>query len=191
MRNSLLFTMLSLVAMSMLTACGTKEEKKTESAEAPRAAVIENSQEAQKEDVTNTYDLAIDEKTYHVVVHRYSDTEKPVFTDDFGDEFYDNQVEITVKRDTATLINRVFSLESFESYIPSKYKDKVILQGIAPDEQNSTANGIVFGVTIGPAGSEDGQVLLVITMVPGSGAIDIRKDDTPDNIGMDQGKEGR
>lgn len=175
----------------MLTACGGKADEKNEQTEAPRAAVLEDQQGAQKEDVTNTYDVKAGDRTYKVTVRRYSDTEKPALKDEFGDEFYDNRIAITIKRDTATVAEREFSLESFESYIPGKYKGKVILQGIAPDEQRSSAAGIVFGVTIGQAGTDEGQVLLVLTMVPGSGNIDIRKDDTPDSIGTDQGKEGR
>ncbi len=180
-----------IVTTTLFAACGGKGEDKNEKPEAPRAAVIEDTQGAQVEDVTTPYELKIGGNNYTVNVHRYSDTEKPAFKDEFGDEFYDNRIGITVRRDTTTLVQREFSLESFESYIPGKLKGKVTLQGIAPDEEKSTAQGIVFGVTIGDAGSDEGKVFLVLTIVPGSGDIDIRKDDTPDTTGLDQGKEGR
>ncbi|MBR1838925.1 MAG: DUF4738 domain-containing protein [Bacteroidaceae bacterium] len=191
MKTTNLIALLMLSATMTLSSCGSKTEEKTETPAAPRAAVIEDSEEALKEDISNTYDVKAGEKTYKVTIRRYSDTEKPSFKDEFGDEFYDNRVVVTIQRDTTTLAHREFSLESFESYIPAKYKGKVILQGIAPDEQRCTPNGIVFGVTIGEAGSDEGQVLLMLTIVPGSGDVDIRKDDTPDNIGMSQEKEGR
>jgi len=172
-------------------ACGGKDREKNENPEAPRAAVIEDSKAAVKEDVTNTYDLKIGERTYHVVIHRFSDTGRGTFKDDFGDEFYDNRVAITIRRDTVKVAEREFSLESFASYIPAKQKDKVILQGIACDEQKSTASGIVFGVSIGEAGTDEMSVPLVLTIVPNSGDIDIRRDETPDTTGQDQGKEER
>lgn len=182
---------LMALTLAVFNACGSKDAAKNETLKAPRAAVIEDSKAAVKEDVTNTYDLKIGDRTYNVAIHRYSDTARETFKDEFGDEFYDNRVAITIRRDTLTVANREFSLESFDSYIPAKYKGKVILQGIACDEQKSTASGIVFGVSIGEAGTDEMRVALMLTIVPGSGDIDIRRDDTPDTIGQDQGKGER
>ncbi|MBP3227691.1 MAG: DUF4738 domain-containing protein [Bacteroidaceae bacterium] len=181
---------LLLFALVMFASCGGKDEKNTEAQDqAPKAAVIADTKGAAKEDVTNEYTLKLGNRDYDITVHSFSDEEGGTFKDDFGDEFYGNRVSIRILRDGEVLAEREFSLESFDSYIPSKYKGKVVLQGIAPDEQKSTAAGIVFGVSIGDAGTDESRVALILTIVPGSGNIDIRKDDTPDSTGRDQGTD--
>ncbi|MBQ7634218.1 MAG: DUF4738 domain-containing protein [Bacteroidaceae bacterium] len=182
MRNIVITALLICLAAGVAS-CGSKDKQETDEARAPKAEVFDNAKGPQQEDMTNTYDLKVGGKAYQVTVHRVSDTEKPALKDDFGDEFFDNRISVTIQRDEETIVQRDFSLESFESYIPAKHKGKVVLQGMAPDEGRSTQQGIVFGVSVGMPGSDEGEVLLALTLVPGSDKIDIRKDDAPEFYG--------
>ncbi len=181
MANKILLSFFIVASSTFVLGCTNKpaeeatniNEQDTTSAKLPSGP--------QKEELTTDYDIKAGKQNYKVTIHRFSDTQKPAIVDEFGDQFYDNRVQITICRDTVTISQHEFSLESFESYIPNKYKGKVMLQGIAPDPSRSTANGIVFGVAIGEPGSEEGDlVTLLLTVVPDNGKIDIRKDDNPE-----------
>ncbi|MBQ0141398.1 MAG: DUF4738 domain-containing protein [Prevotellaceae bacterium] len=81
----------------------------------------------QEFEVTDT--MSVNGVVYQYTYAFKNDTTLPVVTNSYGYKYYDNIVELTIKKDTATVYTHTFTKESFRSHIDDDNFDNYSLLG--------------------------------------------------------------
>ncbi|MBP5258165.1 MAG: DUF4738 domain-containing protein [Prevotella sp.] len=140
-----------LLMASVVFCCGCKkEEQKPEKEYIITRKPVPEKQTGPitNDEFTDSKDVKWLDKTYTVHIRRYPDKELSLAKDEDGKVYYDNKVELIIKRpDDTEFYNRVFSKSNFSEYIPNAgFKDCSLL-GIAFSEAKD--DNLIFGVSIG------------------------------------------
>lgn len=119
------------VASVALLAVGCKEKKVSED------IIVEKTVEKPAVAAERTGDYS-DSRTvdwsgveYNVAVARHADESLPKVTDDEGNSYFDNSVELKITReDGSEFFSRKFTKNDFSKYLPENYTEKNVLTGI-------------------------------------------------------------
>lgn len=114
-------------------------------------------------------------KEYSINIARHADTSLPIITDDTGNKYYDNKIDVEVKRPDGTVFyKKTFNKEDFAPHIGENYMKKSALLGIVVD--HTAGDSLVLAASVGaPDVLSDDYVPLLIT-ISRMGAISIEKD---------------
>lgn len=109
--------------------------------------------------------------------------------DDSGQEYYDNEVYLSVKRqDGSTLFSKTFTKNTFSSYVQNPFRHKGVLGGIQYND--ASGQNLKFSVVIGlPDVLDDVYVPLEMT-IDRQGGLGIRQTDDMnlrDDLNADDG----
>ncbi|MBQ9357652.1 MAG: DUF4738 domain-containing protein [Prevotella sp.] len=106
----------------------------------------------------------VEGRTYRVLVSRTPADSLSMVTDNMGQQFVDNRVEITVKRqDGTTFYNHVFTKSSFASWLDGDYRSNALLEGI--NFVKAEENRLVFNATVNhPRASDDEAIYLELSV---------------------------
>ena len=106
----------------------------------------------------------IEGRTYHVNISRTPADSLPKVTDNIGQEYIDNKVLITVKRqDGSTFFSQAFVKSTFAEWLDNDYRMNAILNGISFISVN--ADKLMFTATITPPqAAEDEAIDLMISV---------------------------
>ncbi len=86
-------------------------------------------------------------KVYESTVVRRPDESLPVVTNGQGESFLDNRITLSLTQGGRTVVNKVFTKETFASLVNAKFMQYAILEGLVLDE--ATSQGIVYAASVG------------------------------------------
>lgn len=184
MKVTLCATACAMFTLAALSACGGK---KSDGEAAMQDTALTQQTDAPYADPsqTSTAEAVLGGKRYEVTIARSADKSLPVVTDDMGKTFYENRVDVTVKRDGEEFFHKSYSKEAFSDFLTSPAdRQGTVLLGMAFDKSRSTASTICLGAQIGQIGIEEGPAFCVEIPLNG-GTASIVRDNKQDTAGED------
>ena len=86
--------------------------------------------------------------TYTITIHRYADKDLELAVDEDGRKYYDNKVQLSIKRpDGTTFYDRTFTKNDFKEFTNNHYGEHGSLVGFMFDHAEDDA--LRFGVSVG------------------------------------------
>ena len=86
--------------------------------------------------------------TYTITIHRYADKDLELAVDEDGRKYYDNKVQLSIKRpDGTTFYDRTFTKNEFKYFTNNHYGEHGSLVGFMFDHAEGDA--LRFGVSVG------------------------------------------
>lgn len=191
MKVHILFILL-LTALS-LSACDSKDKNEKDSDNQSLAAKqMSNEPSPSSSPLERADTIRRGSSTYIISVARQTDKEVATVKDEFGTEFYDNRVTISIQKDGNALVSRSFRKSDFEAYLPSKDKQHSVFQGMAFIPETSSANTFHFGAQVGVPGLDgEGPAFTVVLDTNGGLSItrDLNQDTTLDDMKAEDNAE--
>lgn len=124
-------------ATVLLASCGEKKQHTniiTEQVERPQVEAPIRQAEYDK-----THEVQWMGKGYKVEIHRQPNDSLPMVTDEIGQKFVDNEVEVTVRRaDGTVFFSHAFTKASFDACLDNDYRHTGILDGLVYDKTNGS-----------------------------------------------------
>lgn len=110
--------------------------------------------------------------SYQVEINRKADDSLPMLRDDDGQEYVDNKIDLTIKRqDGSEFFHQTFTKASLMSYVEEPFKKNGQLSSIRFDEVDNSA--MEFMVVIGLPGAVDDLFVPLELTVDRQGSIKI------------------
>lgn len=133
-------TLLTVCAVAMLTACGNGDKKQSSEIVAEQVEQQPKVEAPIRQDsYDKTHEVQWMDKGYKVEIHRQPNDSLPMVTDEIGQKFVDNEVEVTVKRSDGTVFfSRTFTKASFDGCLDNDYRHTGILDGLVYDKANGS-----------------------------------------------------
>ncbi len=161
--------MMAVAALLLLVGCGGKNEGK------PLMNVPQETEMATQEAPMADGDWRF-EKTdsiggqmYQIALYRHADTTLPLIKDETGEEYFDNCVELEIRKDSAAFFSRTFTKEAFAGFLSEADRKNAMLMGLAYD---CVEDGkLTFGAQVGQPGTDGGMFFVVSVSVRGEMAI--------------------
>lgn len=149
-----------------LAACSSPGKPQADAADSDSAALTSGPQPSSS-DLQLADTLKIDSHTFVVSIRRRTDKALPTVEDEMGTTFYDNSVDVGIRRDGEQVFTRTFTKDDFAASLPAKDMQRGVLLGMALDRASSTANGVALTAQVGEPGLEDEATAFSITVTPG------------------------
>lgn len=179
--KNILFSILLVSSTCLMASCSSqnkdKETELTDSTTVSKPSTILSDPQW-----TNQKDVEWNGHNYQITLKRTPAKDLPVVTDELGQRYYDNRVEVTIKRDGNTFYNKKFTKEAFIDFISDHDIETGVLQGIAFDDVDKKENGLRFGAQVGVPG-EDGIPFVIL--ISADGIASITKDNVLDTSGQE------
>ena len=113
--------------------------------------------------------------TYSITVTRTVDRSLPVTEDENGQKYYDNKINLLVKRsDGSVFLEKIFSKSDFSEYITGDYGKKGALLGVVFDKIDG--GNLKFGASIGSPDKTSDEYIPFVVTISRSGSVSISKD---------------
>lgn len=136
-----------LIAMSLVlfSACSLKDKSGNE----VQVLMKDNAEAAgpqrmQVSDVKTTFTYK--GKDYQSFVVRRPDETLPVVTDEQGGKFIDNRIALRITSGGKTVVDKVFTKESFASLVDAGFMKYAILEGLVFDQ--TTSRGMIYAASV-------------------------------------------
>lgn len=172
-------------SLCLMASCGSKKAD-NEASQADSISTSKPAAIASDPQWNNQKSVKWNGHDYQITLKRTPAHDLPVVTDELGQRYYDNRVEVTITRDGAPFYNKKFTKEAFIDFISDKDIETGILQGIAFDDVDNKENGLRFGAQVGVPG-EDGIPFVII--INSEGMASITKDNVLDTSAQDTEEE--
>ena len=117
-------------------------------------------------------------KEYQSSVVRRPDDSLPVVINEQGDKFVDNSITLRITSGGKSIVDKVFTKESFASLVDAKFMKHSILEGLVYDK--TTPQGIVYAASVSSPQS-DLYIPLSIT-VSADGKISLAKEELLEDL---------
>lgn len=177
-------SVLGACAIFMLSSCGEKKSNvNVEALRTEQQQAVAGTPYAEPE-LKNSSTAKLGGRTYQITVERRADTSLPVVTDELGNRFYDNRVEVSILRDGQSFLQRSYTKDAFSDFLSASDKQGTVLLGMAFDADRSDSRAIRLGAQIGQVGVEEGPAF-VVEIPLGGGAPSIVRDSNQDTTGDD------
>lgn len=112
---------------------------------------------------------------YTVIIVRKPDTSLPMTKDESGKKYYDNRINITVKRaDGSTFFNRDFTKENFKEYTNNPFARDGALLGIVLDK--AEGDNLTFAASVGSPDTMSDEYIPLLLIITRMGDVMIKKD---------------
>lgn len=144
MRN--VFYICICIALWFLSSCSSNKKK----AEADIQILMKDSvvvggpERMQVSDAKTT--ITFKGKEYHSQVIRRPDDNLPVVKNEEGETFIDNRITLRITSGGKTVVDKVFTKESFAGLVDATFLKHSILEGLVYDK--NTSNGMVYAASI-------------------------------------------
>lgn len=155
-----------LAAVLTLAACSSPSKPQEAAADADSAAQMSGPQPSSS-DLQLADTLKLGDHTFVVSIQRRTDKALPTVEDEMGTTFYDNSVDVGIRRDGEQVFTRTFTKDDFAASLPEKDTQRGVLLGMALDGGSSTASGVVLTAQVGEPGLEDEATAFSITVTSG------------------------
>lgn len=166
---------LVLLAAMTIASCGKKKQDEniisTKALEAQKPSPVQQMQESK---IHNTFKWQGADFTYDI--HRIADKSLPVMKQDDGSRYYDNHIDLMIKRGGADFFSKTFTKSTFESYIDEQFKDHGILEGLVFDRTDG--GNILFAASVSFPMTD--EYIPLIVKISSSGTMSIERDSNLD-----------
>ena len=127
-------------------------------------------------------------KKYTIQLRREPTDTLHMLTDETGQQYVDNRVSLTIKRDdNSSFLTKVFTKEAFSSYVDNEFRQKGMLENIVFHEIDNQQ--LKFGVVISRPENEDLFVPLDM-WIDRTGGLAIKQGKLFDKVPGDETEEG-
>lgn len=175
-----LFAAAAAATLITFTACGNKENTATQAAESETNTVAPSGPMESASPLLRTDTLRTGGAALVVSVERRTGKDLPTVRDENNEEFYDNSVEITARKDGEVVLTRLITKSDFDSYLGADEKRMGVLQGMALVPEKSSARSLTFGAQVGQPGLDGEGPAFTVVLNLEDGAISISKDHNQD-----------
>lgn len=122
-------------------------------------------------------------KNYAVVITRTAVDSLPMVKDETGQLFVDNKIVLTITRqDGSQFLRKVFTKNTFASYLDDDYRKNGLLESMVFDEVDD--NELEFGISVSRPDSDDEFIPLKMS-INYQGGLSIQRDTDLDTVGID------
>lgn len=84
--------------------------------------------------------------TYSSLIHRQPDADLPRVSDESGDSYMDNKINVRLSSDSKVVFNRTFTKLDFNSVVSSDFLEKAVLEGVVFDKISN--EGFVYAASV-------------------------------------------
>lgn len=164
-----------LACSIMLLVASCKKEKKTEDivTRIPPKKEVKKGIEKMS-DFTYAKQIKAFGETLNISIHRYPDTSLPLAKDESGRAYYDNKVELIIKRvDGSTFIEKTFAKTDFQDFVTDDYASKGALLGFMFDTTED--NVLTFGASVGSPDPTSDDFVPIEILIDRQGKMTIHK----------------
>ena len=110
--------------------------------------------------------------TYTITIHRYADKDLELAVDEDGRKYYDNKVQLSIKRpDGTTFYDRTFTKNDFKEFTNNHYGEHGSLVGFMFDHAEGDA--LRFGVSVGSPDPNSDEYVPMDFVIDKSGHVHI------------------
>lgn len=169
MKTSLKLIMLAAMA-SAIVACGNHNKQKDYIE--VKDSVKKPSVPQKMQEYKSVKTISWRGETYTYNIHRMVDTSLPIITDENGNKFYDNKIDLTVTRNGSPFFSQTFTKSTFAPYIDESFKKRGTLEGLVFDKTDN--NGMQFAASV-CFPQTDEYIPLIVKLSP-DGSISIARD---------------
>ena len=185
MRNAMYKTVFALLIAGMITACGGNKSNADQAQQDSLSAAQQANTPYADASQTNQYEAKLGGNTYKITISRAADKTLPIVTDEQGNKFYDNRVNVVITCNGNAFFNKSYTKDSFNDFLVSKAdKQGTVLLGMAYDSEKSNNQVIHLGAQVGQVGIEEGPAFSIEIPLNG-GASSIVRDNNQDTTGDD------
>lgn len=178
-------TVFALLLGGVITACGGNKGNADKAQQDSIAAAQQGNAPYADASQTNQYEAKFGENTYKISISRNADKALPIVTDEQGNKFYDNRVNVTITCNGNAFFSKSYTKDSFKEFLISKdEKQGTVLLGMAYDSEKSNNQVIHLGAQVGQVGIEEGPAFSIEIPLDGS-ASSIVRDNNQDTTGDD------
>lgn len=169
----------AFLVLGMAAACtGGEQPEKNESVDSVQLAA--KTEPMADSEQTAMVKVKLGGSDYEVSLHRFPDRKLPLVIDELEQQFYDNSVQVTVRRDGEAFFDRTFSKEAFAQFLSeTDYKGGMLL-GMNCDTARCDRSTLCFTAQVGQAG--EGPAFLVLVPTNG-GEVKVSRDNLQEEIG--------
>ena len=161
MKNLIYLLLLSLIIG--LAACSSKNKNTTDETTMALTDSMDVNGVQCMQEFKNESDIVFKGKKYHSVISRTVDKEMPHISNDMGEVYADNKIELRLARGDEQIFCKTLTKNDFASLVDADFMSKSILEAIVFDK--TTPDGIMFAVSISYP-QTDLYVPLSITIAP-------------------------
>ena len=168
------------LSLGMITACGGDNKK--DAANNDKYSVEISSETEPIADIEQVAEMNVrlGSHDYEVTIRRYPDKSLPLVVDELEQRFYDNSVDVSIRRDNMAFMTRKVTKEDFRKYLSdSDYRSGVLL-GMNCDTARCDVNTLCFTAQVGQAG--EGPAFLILIPTNGS-PVSVLRDESQEDIG--------
>lgn len=143
-----IYYMILLSSLVLFVSCKDKQAKETSSDRVFYAMEEKSSDGLQRMQNSQTEQTVVwNGKNYRVTINRVADESLPKITDEVGNQFVDNTITLSIKReDGGQLFQKAFTKQSFASVLDEAFVAHAMLEGLVYDK--ITAQGMVFAASV-------------------------------------------
>ena len=169
-----IFILLATAAIG-LSACHEKAPKNEEQPTFQNVTTTPNGPEHSASPMQYADTMQLGDRRYIVSLRRYEDSSLPIVRDEMGTDFYDNRVEITIRKDGQEIFSRTFSKEDFAEKASETDRRMGVFLGMSIDQEHSTASTIRLGAQVGQPGLEGEGSIFSLYINTSNGALSIER----------------
>jgi hypothetical protein len=169
MKTTFKFIMLAAIATTT-AACGNHNKQKNyievkDSVKKPSAP-----QKMQEYKSVKTINWRGETYTYNI--HRMVDTNLPIITDENGNKFYDNKIDLTITRNGSPFFSQTFTKNTFAPYLDESFKKRGTLEGLVFDKTDNECMHFAASVCF----PQTDEYIPLVVKLSSDGSISIARD---------------
>ncbi|MBR1593481.1 MAG: DUF4738 domain-containing protein [Alloprevotella sp.] len=169
------YIILLAAGVAMLASCKEKSAEQPQDTPFDNVAAAPTGTEHSASPMQYADTMRLSEHTFVVSLRRYEDSSLPTVRDEMGTDFYDNRVEINIRKDGQEVFLRTFSKEDFVEKAAEEDRRMGVLLGMSINREKSTANAICLGAQVGQPGLEGEGSIFSVTISPESKNVSIQR----------------
>jgi len=163
---------LALATMSIATT-GCSEKKQSNDIIAPKEAKKAPRKPIYMQEYEQSKSVSLGGSSVNITIVRQPDDSLAMVKDETGQKFVDNRITLTVTNSSgSTVVKKVFTKGTFNSYLDDDYRSTGILEGLVFDRTEGSSIRLAASVS---HPQTDEYIPLVVT-VSRNGSIDITRD---------------
>lgn len=141
-----LFYLFAWVVLGLLAACSSAKKDKTDDLQVvgQDSVEVKGPQRMQVSDIKTPIDYR--GKKYLSHVKRQPDESLPLVVNDQGEKYVDNCITLRLTCGEHTVLDKVFTKETFASLVDAKFLKNAILEGLVFDK--TTSQGFIYAASV-------------------------------------------